>query len=67
MAWKNIGSVDKIARLLFAASFIAAVFLLPMISYRSPLGIGLLVAAGILSATAFINFCPLYRLVNIRT
>lgn len=54
---KNIGSTDKFIRMLLAAVIV-------MLSYleiiEGTLAIILLVVAGILVITSFLNLCPLY-------
>lgn len=56
---KNMGSADKIARLVIGA-------ILVVLALTGTIGIwgwlGL-----ILIGTAFLNFCPLYRIVGIKT
>lgn len=60
----NIGSLDRLIRLLLASAlFYLGLFLYP----GSALGIGLVVAGGVLLVTALVGFCGLYRLLGIRT
>jgi amino acid transporter len=60
----NLGSVDRLIRLLLAS----ALFYLGLFLYSgSALGIGLVVAGGILLVTALVGFCGLYRLLGIHT
>ena len=61
---KNMGSADRIIRLLIAA-VIAVLYFTNVIT--GTLGIVLLVAAGIFALTSFISFCPLYAPFGIRT
>jgi hypothetical protein len=61
---KNMGSADKIIRLLIAA-VVAVLFLTEVIS--GTLGIVLLVLAGIFVLTSLISFCPLYAPFGIKT
>ncbi len=61
---KNMGSADRIIRLIFAA-VIAVLFFTNVVS--GTLGIILLVAAGVFALTSLISFCPLYPLVGINT
>ncbi|WP_458792877.1 YgaP family membrane protein [Yoonia sp. MH D7] len=56
---KNIGSLDRIARLVIGALLIILT-LTGTIGVWGWLGI-------ILIATALLNFCPLYRLVGVNT
>ena len=61
---KNVGSADKIARLVMAAIFVALYF---TNTVTGTLGIILLVLAGVFSLTSAIGFCPLYSLVGLST
>jgi len=54
---KNMGGVDRIIRILIAAT-IAVLFFTDVIS--GTLGIVLLVLAGIFLLTSLVSFCPLY-------
>lgn len=60
----NVGSFDRLIRLLLAA----VLFYVGLFLYNgSALGIGLVVVGGVLSATALVGFCGLYSLLGIRT
>lgn len=60
----NVGLLDRLIRALLASVLLYLGFFL----YNgSALGIGLLIAGGILSVTALVGFCGLYRLLGIRT
>jgi hypothetical protein len=61
---KNMGSTDKIVRLVLAA-IIAALYALGYVS--GTLGVVLLVVAVIFAATSFVNFCPIYKIFGINT
>jgi Protein of unknown function (DUF2892) len=61
---KNVGSADKIIRLVIAAIFVALYF---TNTITGTLGIILLVLAGVFSLTSAIGFCPLYSIVGIST
>ncbi|MEM6263932.1 MAG: DUF2892 domain-containing protein [Bacteroidota bacterium] len=61
---KNMGTADRIVRILVA---IAAVALYATGTVTGALGIVLIVVAVIFAATSTVSFCPLYRLVGIRT
>ncbi len=61
---KNMGSTDKIIRLIIAA-VIGVLFLTNIIS--GTLGIILLALAGIFVLTSVISFCPLYTLFGANT
>ena len=61
---KNMGSADRIIRILIAA-VIAVLYFTNVIT--GTLGIILLALAGIFVLTSFISFCPLYAPFGIRT
>jgi hypothetical protein len=60
----NVGSLDPLIRLLLAS----VLFYLGLFLYSGfSLGIGLVVAGGVLLVTVPIGFCSLYKLLGIRT
>ncbi len=61
---KNMGSADKIIRLIIAVT-IAILFFTNVIT--GTLGIILLILSGVFVVTSLISFCPLYTLVGINT
>lgn len=61
---KNMGTVDRIIRLLIAAVIIG-LYMGNVIS--GALAIALLVFAGIFIVTSLVSFCPLYTLLGIKT
>jgi hypothetical protein len=61
---KNMGSADKIIRLIIAAIVVALYFTNIV---TGVLGIVLLVIAGVFVLTSFISFCPLYAPFKIST
>ncbi len=61
---KNVGSADKIIRLVIAAILIVLYFANVI---TGTLGIVLLVLAGVLVLTSFIGFCGLYAPFGINT
>lgn len=61
---KNLGSIDRIIRILFAV-VVSVLFFTNVIT--GTLGVLLLVVGGVLLATSFINFCPLYAILGINT
>lgn len=61
---KNMGSVDRIIRLIIAA-VIAVLYFTNVIS--GTLGIVLLILAGVFVLTSFIGFCPLYAPFGLST
>lgn len=61
---RNMGSIDRILRILIAA-VIAVLFFKHILN--DALGIILLVIAGIFLLTSFVSFCPLYAPFKIST
>lgn len=61
---KNMGSADRIIRVLIAA---VLAFLYFNGTLHGTLGIVALVAAIVFTATSLISFCPLYPLLGINT
>ena len=61
---KNMGSADRIIRLIIAA-IIAALYFTEVVT--GTFGIVLLILAGIFVLTSLISFCPLYAPFGIRT
>lgn len=60
----NMGSTDKIIRILLAIVFGVLYF---TETVTGTLGIILLVLGGVFVATSFISFCPLYTLFGMST
>jgi hypothetical protein len=60
----NMGSTDKIIRLVMAA-VIAILYFTNVVS--GTLGIILLVVAAVFVLTSFLSFCPLYPLIGLNT
>jgi hypothetical protein len=61
---KNMGSVDKVIRILVAVVFVV---LFVTKTVTGTLGIVLLVLAGVFVLTSLVSFCPLYLPFGIRT
>jgi hypothetical protein len=61
---KNVGSIDKVIRILVAVVFLVLVFAKITTGTMS---IILAVLAVVFLATSLINFCPLYTLLGINT
>jgi len=61
---KNMGTLDRIARVLIAV-IVFALYFAQVIT--GALGIVLLVLAGVFVLTSMISFCPLYLLVGLST
>lgn len=61
---KNMGSADRMIRLLLAAIFAGLYF---TGTVTGTVGIVLLVLAGVFVLTSLVSFCPLYTLIGINT
>jgi hypothetical protein len=61
---KNMGSTDKIIRIILAIVFAALYF---TGTVTGIVGIILLVLGAVFLATSFISFCPLYTIVGVST
>ena len=61
---KNIGSIDKVIRVLIAV-LIAFLYYLNVIS--GTLGFILIAISVVLVITSFISFCPLYHFVGLKS
>lgn len=60
----NMGSTDKILRIVVAIIFIILYF---TGNVEGTIGIILLVLAGVFALTSLISFCPLYTILGINT
>ncbi|MCY6381474.1 YgaP family membrane protein [Hoeflea prorocentri] len=64
----NVGTADRIVRLLVGIILIAAPWLFQSPIWQNPAMLwGIPVIGIILAATGLVRFCPLYRLLGIRT
>ena len=64
----NVGSIDRLLRLLLGIVLIAAPFVSGMGLFASTLATVISVIAGlVLVGTSAMQFCPLYRVLGIRT
>ena len=61
---KNMGTADKIIRLIIAAIFVTLYFTDVI---TGTIGLTLLILSGVFVLTSLISFCPLYTLVGINT
>ena len=61
---KNLGTLDKLIRLVIAAIFVVLYF---MGIVSGTLGIVLLVLAGVFVVTSLISFCPLYTVLGLNS
>ena len=66
MGFANVGTVDRIFRLIVGAALVAAVFVMNIALGSAP-GIAMLGIGGILIVTALIRFCPIYGVFGWRT
>lgn len=64
----NIGTIDRILRLLVGLALVAIPFLVDPATFGAPAVRYAVIAVGaVLILTAAVRFCPLYRLVGMRT
>ena len=63
----NVGSLDRIARIIIGAALILLPLLGLVASAASALGIVMIVAGAVLVVTGFVSFCPLYRIIGAST
>ena len=64
----NIGSIDRIVRIILGIVLLAAPFLSGMALFESTTATVISVIVGIVMlATSSMRFCPLYRIFGIRT
>jgi hypothetical protein len=61
---KNMGSIDKVIRLLIAAVLVVLYFTGTL---TGTLGIIALVVAAVFTLTSLVSFCPLYTVFGIKT
>ena len=61
---KNLGNIDRIIRVLFAV-IVSVLFFTNVVT--GTLGIVLIIIGGVLLATSFINFCPIYSIFGINS
>ena len=61
----NVGSLDKTIRLIAGAVLLALALF--QFGWQSPIGIITMVIGAILIITGLINFCPLFKVLGIKT
>ena len=66
MQLANVGSIDRIFRLILGAALIAAPFVFGLAPI-APLAIGGFAAGAILIVTAIVRICPIYLATGLRT
>jgi len=67
MRFANVGSVDRILRILIGAALAALPFLRAGLDPSTAAGIASMAVGGVLIVTALIKFCPIYGLFGLRT
>jgi len=67
MQLANVGSLDRMIRIILGAVFVALPLLGLIASASSTLGIILMVVGVVLVVTGFVSFCPLYRIIGAST
>jgi hypothetical protein len=60
----NLGTIDRIARLLIAAAIVVLYF---FDLIKGTTAIVLLIIAAVFALTSVISFCPLYAVLHLRT
>ncbi len=64
----NIGTADRIARIVIGLALILAPFVTGWSLFASPFWVWVSVIAGlVLMATAAVRRCPIYRVINLST
>lgn len=66
MTFANVGTPDRLIRLVLAA-LLAALPFVTAVEPASPLGVAAFVASTILAVTALVRFCPAYGLLRVST
>jgi len=66
MKFANMGSADRIIRLIIGAALLAAVFL-GKVDASTPLGIVVIIVGAVFVLTAVFAFCPAYLPFGIKT
>ena len=67
MRFANVGSIDRIARLILGLVLVALPFVVTALALPAIGGIVSLAAGGILITTAVVKFCPIYGIFGLRT
>lgn len=63
----NVGSADRIARIILGAILIILPLLGVIATVSSTLGLVLMAVGVVLVVTGFVSFCPLYRIIGAST
>ena len=67
MRFANVGTIDRLARLLVGLGLIALPFLMASIALPAVPGIVAIAVGAVLVVTAVIKFCPIYGVFGLRT
>jgi len=67
MTFANVGSADRMVRIILGAALLLFPILGIFTSASSTLGIIMMVAGAVFIATGFVSFCPLYRIIGAST
>lgn len=67
MLCKNVGSVDRVARLMLGAAMVAAAFLMLDAAAGAWLGVVAIVFGAVFITTGLLGFCPLYCPIGMST
>jgi len=66
MQFANLGSADRIIRLVLGAILLALPFIMDM-NMGGAAAIAMLVVGAVLVVTSVIKFCPAYKIIGVRT
>lgn len=67
MNFANVGSADRLLRVIIGAVLIALPLLGLVSTAASTAGIVMMVVGAVLVVTGFVSFCPLYRIISAST
>ncbi len=67
MNFANVGSADRLIRVVFGAVLILLPLLGAVTTASSTLGIIMMIAGAVLVVTGFVSFCPIYRIIGAST
>ena len=67
MRFANVGTVDRMARLIIGLVLIALPFLVASMALPAVSGIASVAVGGILTLTAIVKFCPIYGVLGLHS
>ncbi len=67
MNFANVGSADRLIRIVIGAALILLPLLGAIASASSTLGLVMMVIGAVLIVTGFVSFCPIYRIIGAST